>query len=110
MAGYGALLTSRFNLSRRIRGPLAPRARVQLRTGQSRVLEREQVVAGGHARAAVADETIGGHFANRSLQPLPQIFGRSKHTALVEVPLKEMIRGAGDVARLFVDRLGFAAI
>ena len=85
---------------RRIGRPFAPRTGVQLRAGQAGVLEREQVVARGDAGAAVADDLIRRHVADRrarAARAAPRACGTMP--VLVEIPLVEMIRRAGNVAR-----------
>src|SRR5580765_6048174 len=94
----------------RIRRPLAPRSRVELRPGHARVFEGEQVVAGGDARPAVADDPIAGHVADRRGNFRSQVFRCAEQPLVVQVPLKEVVRRARNVAAHLVDRLGIAAI
>src|SRR5439155_18655438 len=101
---------TQFHRSSRIGRPFAPRSRVQLRAADARMFEREQVVACRHARSAVTHDTTGRHVAETRAQVRAQIFRRSKQTALVDVRLKEMIRGARNVAGDFIERLDVAAI
>ena len=58
-SGHGA----RGHRTRRVAAPLAPRARIQARTGQAGDFHGQQIVAGGDARAALMHD--GGRIAAR---------------------------------------------
>src|SRR5215212_11279456 len=109
-AWFMARMLSLLHWARRVRRPLAPRSGIQPRAFHTRVLEREQVVAGGDARSAVADDVVGRRVAQGVLQPRAQFFGRAEQSALVEVPLEEIVGGARNVAGGLVDRFSFAAV
>ena len=94
---------------RRIGAPFAPRAGVE-RSAKARELEGEEVVAGGHARAAVDDGL-------RALRPerfvvAPELVRRPKdgHGAVREVGRVGRVPRTGDVAGSRVDRLEFSAV
>src|SRR3954471_11866353 len=74
------------------------------------MLEREKIVAGGHARAAVADDGISGDVSGDRADLFAQFFGLAEQPLRVEIRLIKMIRGAGDVPGLRIDWLVLAAI
>src|SRR5580765_8647900 len=73
------------------------------------MFERQQVVAGGDARAAVTDEMTRRDGAEHLAPVVAQLLGRTEDAVIVEVGLIEMIGGAGNVAGGSVDRLSLAA-
>src|ERR1044071_4316776 len=90
--------------------PLAPRTGIEPRARDPGMLEREQVVARGHARSAVADDAVRRHVADGGTQMRAEIFGRPERSVVADIGLIEMIRGAGNVAGHAIDRLALAAI
>src|SRR5260221_7687895 len=89
--------------------PVAPGAGVELRARQAGDLYREEVVAGGHARAAVVH-----HFARRPLAEdlqefLLQVIGLLERALGADVVGGVAVPRARDVAGDAVDRLFFAA-
>src|SRR5262252_10783628 len=103
-------MLSLFDRTRRVARPLAPRTRKQPRTLEPRVLEREQVMTGGDAGSAVADDSVSRDIAHRRSDFRSQIFRRAEQSLVVQVPLEEMIPGPWNVAAHPVDRLRVAAI
>src|SRR5436309_9197015 len=102
-------VSAAFDRPRWMRRPLAPRSDVELRAGEARVLHREQIVAGGDARTAVADHAIGRRVAERRSELRAKFFRRAKRLVGGEIAAEEMIHGARNVSRRAIDRLALAA-
>src|SRR5687767_11510793 len=96
------------NGSRRVADPLAPRARVELRSREPRVLHGEQVVAGCHARAALVDNRARVARSQRRQDFLPERIRRLEAAAALEVSLEEAVDGARDVAGDRIERFVLA--
>src|SRR5262245_32635940 len=89
----------------RVADPLAPGARVEPRAADSRDFEREQALAGGHARAAHADDAGG---ARDALAPVGgEPLARQEAAVRAQVALEEAVDRARHVARDRVERLDF---
>jgi hypothetical protein len=88
-----------------IADPLAPGAGVKPGARESRVLEREQVVTGGHARAAHHDH-VGGRCPAKAIAPAPlELLRRQKATVGPQIGAEGMVHGSGDAAGDRIDRL-----
>src|SRR3954462_11365005 len=89
--------------------PVAPRARIELGALQAGELHREQVVARGHARAAVVHHFGSGPALHDLLEFLLQLRRRLEGAVRADVLVAEAVPRAGNVARDPVDRLLLAA-
>ncbi len=77
---------------------------------QAGMLERDQILAGGHARAAVAHHAIGRRFSQNLLEIAAQRIRRPKGSSCTEVLQEMMIRRARNVAGDAIDRFDLTAI
>ncbi len=88
---------------------LGPGARVQPARPETGVLQGEEIVAGGHAGAAVADDAGVLRHAGAG-QPLPQLRHGQERAVRGEVLAAGQAPGAGDVPGARIDRLGVTAV
>src|SRR5262245_6875300 len=109
MAGL-FLFRRRFDRTRGIARPLAPRTWIKFRTPQAGMLERKQVVTGLDTRTAVTHDTIGRHVAEYGVPLVAQIGRRAKQSVLVEISLEKRIRRTRNMAGDAIERLDLAAI
>src|SRR5205085_11585268 len=83
--------------SRGITDPFAPRAGIQTRTGESGVLQREQVLAGSDARTAHRDDARRRQRAEHRSPASPQLVGRQETAIRAEIVEEGPTAGAGHV-------------
>src|SRR6266571_7320038 len=93
-----------------IRAPLAPRSRIEPRTGKPGDLHCEQVVAGGDARAAVVNDFFGATASEQGLKVFFKLLRRLEAAIGRNVLGVEAIERAGNAAGDRVDRLLLAAV
>ncbi|SPE32034.1 hypothetical protein SBBP1_60034 [Burkholderiales bacterium] len=110
-AGAAALRSgARPNRARGIGDPLAPGSGKQCGALQPRQVQREQIMAGGHARAALDAHRVGRPAAQDRLVFGSQLGRLLKSSTFGQVPFPEAVDGAGYVAGYRVDGLVAALV
>src|ERR1700729_2490000 len=89
----------------RIADPFAPGSRIEARSGQAGNLEREEVVASGHARAAHGHKLAGGASSENRLPAAAQLRRRQKASLRVKIGREGFVAGTRDVPGDGVDLL-----
>jgi len=93
-----------------IGAPLAPRARIELRTVKARDFHRQRVVARGDARAAVVHDFDGLALAEDGEELLFQLLRRLEGAVGLQVVVVEAVLRARDAACDRIDRFLLAAV
>ena len=88
-----------FDRPRRIRRTTRSTTREDPRAAEAGVFQRQQVVAGGHARSAIHHHLAGGVSPSSACHCARSSSGALERLVVGEIALEEVVPGAGDMTR-----------